>query len=82
MPWLVFSALVHSVSTLTQDVGTDVWAHLCLLLRGTEIIEAEREATCLGLSGLMEDAYPSYAPFWIRALWSRSGKARPRPPPS
>lgn len=63
MLWLVPSHLVHSVSTPTQDVRTDVWAHLRLglLLRWTEIIEAEREATCLGLSGLLatDGCYPS-----------------------
>lgn len=55
MLWLALSYLIHSVSTPIQDTGTDVWAHLCLslLLLGTEIIEAEREATCLGLSGLL-----------------------------
>lgn len=84
MPWLVLSHLVHSVSTPIQDAGTDVRAHLCLgllLLRGTEIMEAKREATCLGLSCLLAtDARPTiYAPFWIHALWSRSGRARPQP---
>lgn len=63
MLWLVPSHLVHSVSTPTQDAHTDVWARLCLslLLRWTEIIEAEREATCLGLSGLLatDGCYPS-----------------------
>lgn len=90
MLWLVPSHLVYSVSIPTQDACTDVWAHLCLtlLLLGTEIIEAEREATCLGLSGLVVTdgclstyAHPSMPLSGSMLSGAGSGRVWPQPPP-